>query len=142
MMGHKSVGLTILMLTLARLASRLSGHRAIPLPDTSPRWQRLLARTTHVLFFVLLIAMPLAGWISTTAAGGSVEYFWLFRWPDFPGVPLDKALAKSVIGLHEIAGKTLIGLIVLHIAGGLKEYFVDKDNVLQRMLPFLPRRAA
>ena len=138
---HKSVGLTILMITLARLASRLSGHKAIPLPDRTPGWQKLAARTTHVLFYVFLIVMPLAGWLSSTAAGRPIMFFNLFQWPDMPLVPLDRGLARSVIDVHELAGKILIGLVILHVLGGLKHFLIDKDNVLQRMLPFLPRRA-
>jgi cytochrome b561 len=59
-----------------------------------------------------------------------------------PFIPLDKGLGKAVMELHEVGGKVLIGLIILHILGALKHYLVDKDNVLQRMIPVLPRRAA
>ncbi len=138
---HKSVGLTILLVTLARLASRLFGNRAIPLPDYTPAWQKLVARGTHVLFYVLLIAMPLAGWLASTAAGRPVNFFGLFMWPDMPFIPASRDLAGEVMEVHEIAGKILIGLVILHVLGGLKHYLIDKDNVLQRMLPFLPRRA-
>lgn len=141
MMVHKSIGLTILMVTLARLAVRTK-HPALPLPETTPNWQKLAARGTHGLFYVLLIAMPLAGWIASTAAGRPVQYFFLFTWPDLPFVPASRDLAGAVMDVHEWAGWVLIGLIVLHILGGLKHYLVDKDNVLQRMLPFLPRNGA
>jgi len=142
MMGHKSVGMTILAVTLVRLGSRLGGHKAIPLPDITPKWQKLAARTTHVLFYVLLIAMPLAGWIASTAGGRPIVWFGLFTIPDFPFTPPDKGLADSIYEIHETAGKVLIGLVILHVLGGLKHYFVDRDNVLQRMLPFIPRRPA
>ena len=139
MMVHKSIGLTILMVTLARLAVRTK-HPALPLPEQTPGWQKFAARGTHVLFYVLLIAMPLGGWIASTAAGRPVEFFFLFTWPDLPFVPASRDLAKGVMEVHEWAGWAMITLIGLHVLGGLKHYLVDKDNVLQRMLPFLPPR--
>ena len=141
MMIHKSIGLTILLVTLTRLAVRVK-NPALPLPETTPSWQKLAARGTHVLFYVLLIAMPLAGWLASTAAGRPVQFFFLFQWPDLPFVPASRDLARDVMDIHELAGKLLIGLIVLHILGGLKHYLVDKDGVFQRMLPFLPPRKA
>ena len=140
MTGHKSVGLTILVLTLARLAWRIA-NPAIPLPERTPGWQKLAARGTHVLFYVLLLAMPLAGWAASSAAGRTVQFFGLFPWPDLP-MPADRGLAKDIMEVHETAGMLLIALVVLHILGGLKHYIVDRDGVLNRMLPFLPRRAA
>lgn len=137
---HKSIGATLLILTLIRLSSRLAGNKAIPLPDTTPDWQKLFARATHVLFYVLLIAMPIVGWAGSTAMGRDVVWFGLFQLPPLPFVPEDREFGRSIMGLHKYAGWTLVTLVVLHILGGLKHYFVDKDNVLQRMLPFLPRR--
>lgn len=141
MTGHKSVGLVILFLTLARLGVRLF-HPAIALPTTMPAWEKLVSRATHGLFYVLLIALPLGGWTAATASGRPIQFFWSFPWPAMPFVPLDKGLGKAVMELHEIGGKVLIGLIILHVLGALKHYLLDKDNVLQRMIPFLPRRAA
>ena len=141
MMGHKSVGLVILFLTLGRLAVRLF-HPAIPLPSAMPAWEKLVSRATHGLFYLLLIGLPLGGWAASTAAGRPIQFFWSFPWPNLPFVPLDKGLAKNVMELHEIGGKMLIGLIILHVLGALKHYLLDKDNVLQRMIPFLPRRPA
>jgi cytochrome b561 len=139
---HKSIGATLLILTLIRLASRLAGHKAIPLPDSMPGWEKLLARANHIVFYVLLIAMPIVGWASSTAGGRTVTWFGLLNLPDLPLVPLDKGLAHDLIEIHEVAGLTLVALVVLHILAALKHYFVDKDNVLQRMLPFLARRPA
>ena len=138
---HKSVGATILLITLARLASRLTGHRAIPLPDGTPGWQKLVARLNHVGLYVMLIAMPLMGWIASTAAQRPIIFYNLFRWPDLPFVPHSRDLAWDVMDIHETGWRILAVLMVLHVLGALKHYFVDKDNVLQRMVPFLPRRA-
>lgn len=135
---HKSVGLTILVLTLARLAWRVA-NPAIPLPDRVPRWQKLLARTTHVLFYVFLLAMPLVGWAASSASGREILFFGLFEWPLLP-ISGGRDTARDLIDLHETAAKALYVLIALHVAGALKHHFIDRDNVLHRMLPFIPRR--
>jgi len=135
---HKSVGLTILVLTLARLAWRVA-NPAIPLPDRVPRWQKLLARATHVLFYVFLLAMPLVGWAASSASGRDILYFGLFEWPLLP-VGGGRDTARDLMDLHETAAKGLYVLIFLHVAGALKHHFIDRDNVLHRMLPFIPRR--
>lgn len=136
---HKSVGITILVLTLARLAWRIA-NPAIPLPDRTPGWQKFAARATHVLFYVFLIAIPLAGWASSSAGGRTIMMYGAFPWPDLP-LPRDRGLAKDIIEAHEMLVKGLYVLIGLHVLGALKHYVVDKDGVLNRMLPFLPRRA-
>lgn len=135
---HKSVGLGILVLTLIRLGWRVA-NPAIPLPVETPRWQKLMARSIHVLFYVLLIAMPLAGWAASSAVARDIVWFGLFDWPLLP-VSGGKAMAESLMELHELAAKLLYVLLFLHIAGALKHHFVDRDNVLHRMIPIIPRR--
>ena len=132
---HKSLGLTILVLTLARLAWRF-GHRWIALPDDTPGWQALLARATHILFYVVLLAMPLLGWIASSAANRPIEWFGLFLWPELPA-PDSRGAAKAAMQWHESLAKVLYVLVGLHVAGALKHHFVDRDGVLTRMLPFL-----
>lgn len=135
---HKSVGLSILVLTLARLGWRIA-NPAIPLPADTPRWQKLVARGTHVLFYVFLIAMPLVGWAASSAAGRDIVWFGLFEWPLLP-IGGGRETAGSLMDMHEIAGKLLIALVILHVLGALKHHFVDRDNVLHRMIPLIPRR--
>lgn len=135
---HKSTGLSILVLTLGRLGWRLA-NPAIALPSEMPRWQRLLARSSHVLFYILLIALPLGGWAASSAAGRPITWFGLFNWPLLP-LPQDRGLAGSIMEVHELAGLLMVALIVLHVAGALKHHFVDRDNVLHRMIPWIPRR--
>ncbi len=135
---HKSVGLSILVLTLFRLGWRIA-NPAIPLPAETPRWQKLIARGTHVLFYVLLLAMPLVGWAASSAAGREIIWFGLFEWPALP-VGGGRETARSLMGLHEISAKLLIVLVVLHVLGGLKHHFINRDNVLHRMIPLIPRR--
>lgn len=135
---HKSVGLSILVLTLGRLGWRIA-NPAIPLPDAMARWQKLLARATHVLFYVFLIAMPLVGWAASSAAGRDILWFGLFEWPLLP-IGGGREMAGNLMDIHELAAKLLIALVVLHIVGALKHHFVDRDNVLHRMIPWIPRR--
>lgn len=135
---HKSVGLTILILTLARIGWRLA-NPAIPLPDRMSRWEKIVARGTHVLFYVALIAMPLTGWAAMSASGRAIEYFHLFNWPLLP-VEGGRPVARQILGVHELIMKGIYVLLALHVLGALKHHFVDRDNVLHRMIPFIPRR--
>ena len=135
---HKSVGLSILVLTLIRLGWRIA-NPAIPLPAETPRWQKLAARTTHVLFYVFLLAMPLVGWAASSAAGREILWFGLFQWPLLP-IGGGREVARELMGYHELGAKVVYILIFLHVAGALKHHFVDRDNVLHRMIPLIPRR--
>jgi cytochrome b561 len=135
---HKSVGLSILVLTLARIGWRFA-NPAIPLPAGTPGWQKVAARTTHVLFYVLLIGLPLGGWAASSAGGRDIEWFGLFTWPALP-LPLDRDLAGSFMDAHEAGVKVLYVLMILHIGAALKHHFIDRDNVLHRMIPLIHRR--
>jgi cytochrome b561 len=135
---HKSVGLTILVLTLARIAWRIR-NPAIPLPIDMPRWQKVLARTTHVLFYVVLLVMPLTGWLASSAAGRDIDWFGLFNWPLLP-VGGGREAAGGFMDVHRTVVKLLYVLIALHVLGALKHHFWDRDNVLHRMIPAIPRR--
>ena len=136
--AHKSVGLTILVLTLVRLGWRIA-NPAIPLPDTMRRWERLLARATHVLFYVFMIGMPLAGWAASSAAGLDILWFGLFPWPLLP-IGGGREMEGQLMDMHELAAKALYVLLALHVVSALKHHFVDRDNVLHRMIPWIPRR--
>lgn len=135
---HKSVGLTILVLTLLRIGWRVA-NPALPLPDSMARWQKLVARATHVLFYVFLIAMPLVGWAASSAGGREIQWFGLFEWPLLP-IGGGRPVASQLMDLHELAAKGLYVLIALHVIGALKHQFIDRDNVLHRMIPWIPRR--
>ncbi|AQR62214.1 cytochrome b [Brevundimonas sp. LM2] len=135
---HKAVGLTILVLTLARIGWRIA-NPAIPLPAGTPGWQKIAARTTHVLFYVLLIGLPLGGWAASSAGGRDISYFGLFNWPLLP-LPQSRELAGTFMDMHELGVKVLYVLLALHVLAALKHHFVDRDNVLHRMIPFIPRR--
>lgn len=135
---HKSVGMTILLLTLARIGWRLL-NPAIPLPTGMKRWEKALARATHVLFYAALIILPLTGWAASSASGRGVAWFGLFEWPLLP-IEGGRDMARTLIEVHGLAVKALYVLLALHVIGALKHHFVDRDNVLHRMIPLIPRR--
>ncbi|MBA4806099.1 cytochrome b [Brevundimonas sp.] len=137
-MLHKSLGITILVLTLARIGWRLA-HPAIPLPAEMPRWEKLAARATHVLFYVILIVMPMSGWLASSAASRDFAWFGLFDWPLLP-VGGGRETAARFMNVHGLVVKGLYVLIGLHVLAALKHQFIDRDNVLHRMIPLIPRR--
>ncbi|MBJ7486573.1 cytochrome b [Brevundimonas sp.] len=135
---HKALGLTILVLTLARIGWRIA-NPALSMPAGTPKWQAFAAKATHVLFYVLLIGLPLGGWAASSAAGRAIEWFGLFSWPLLP-LPQSRELAGTFMDMHEAGVKVLYVLLALHVVAALKHHFVDRDNVLHRMIPLIPRR--
>jgi cytochrome b561 len=141
---HISVGLTILLLVLVRIGVRLT-HRPPPLPAGMPAWERLLANAGHLLFYILLLVLPLTGW-ALVSAGKDPISFWGLPWPHLPGMAQllpNRAAHKSLKHLHVYVLIWIILLnLALHIAGALKHQF-DGRPVLWRMIPFLkaPNRA-
>jgi cytochrome b561 len=131
---HKALGIAILALTLARIGWRLT-HPMPALPKTYARWEAVLARGTHVLFYVLLIGLPLGGWLANSLAGREIDFFGLFAIPPLP-TGENKALGGAIFAAHATAGKAMLALIALHVLGALKHTFVDRDGGVFRMLPF------
>jgi cytochrome b561 len=129
---HKSVGITIFALALLRLAWRLQNPTPL-LPGTLKPYERALARFTHVMLYVLLFAMPLSGWMMSSARGFPVSWFGLFQLPDL--VPKNKALFEALVTTHVTLALVLAVVVTLHVAGALKHHFIHKDDVLRRMLP-------
>jgi cytochrome b561 len=135
---HKWLGITVFLLAAVRLVWRRV-HPAPP-PVSMPDWQRRAASCVHGLLYVLMLVIPLSGWIYSSAAGVQVVYLGWIPLPDL--VPKDKALAGDLKGLHATLNYTLLALVSVHAGAALKHHFFDRDDVLRRMLPFLrrPRR--
>lgn len=131
---HKAWGILILVLTIGRLLWRLT-HRVPPLPATTKPWEAKLARTVHVIFYVLLIGLPLGGWLGSSFFAAPIDIFGLFSVPALP-VGENKELGKTIFEAHATGGSIFIYLIGLHILGALKHTFVDRDGGIFRMLPF------
>jgi cytochrome b561 len=132
---HKSIGVTVLALAVLRLAWRLINPPP-PLPADMPALLRLAARVTHWLLYLLLLAVPVVGWLMSSAAGITVKPFGLFSLPNFVGK--NKPLFDQLMELHETLALALLGLVVLHVLAGLFHYFVCRDDILSRMVPFVP----
>lgn len=138
MMLHKSGGMLILALTLVRLLWRFKEPWK-PLPVDTPRWQRIVARVTHVGFYVVMIGMPLTGWAAVSAANSSFDFYGLFATPLLP-VEGGRETAKALFAVHDKGAKVFYVLVALHVVAALKHQFLDKDNELRKMLPFIPDR--
>jgi len=130
---HKSFGMTILMLAIIRLVWRWMN----PVPDltaeTKP-WERVLAKISHVLLYALIFAMPLTGWMMSSARNFPVSWFKLFQFPDLVA-PAEQTFHRMQ-DLHHLLFSVLVVVALLHAAGALKHHFIDRNDVLKRMLPF------
>jgi len=129
--NHKSVGITILALVIVRLVWRQMNPPP-PLPATMPRWQVTASHASHWSLYVLLLAMPVSGWLMSSASAYSVSWFNLFQLPDF--VAPNPEIKGVFEDAHEIIGKTLILVAAIHIVAAIKHALIDKDGVLQRMI--------
>lgn len=127
---HKWIGITVLGLVCLRAAWRLFHPPPAVVP--MPAWQAKIAKITHVLLYVLMFAVPLAGWMMSSAKGYPVVYLKLWQLPDL--VHKDKALGEILETVHAVLAWTLAGLVGLHAAGALKHHFVDRDDTLRHML--------
>jgi cytochrome b561 len=130
---HKSVGMTVLMLAVLRLLWRLR-NPAPALPPGMTSLERRLAHITHVAFYVLLFAMPLTGWMMSSAKNYSVSWFGWFTWPNLIGK--NEAAFDFLRSTHDALSYALLSIAILHILAALKHHFWNKDDVLLRMLPF------
>lgn len=129
---HKSLGMVILALVLVRLLWRLANPTPA-LPADTPVWERVVARLSHALLYVVMIAMPITGWINNSAAGVPFSIFWRIPLP--PLVSPDKHTAELAALAHFSLFVVFVALLVVHVGAALRHHFVKRDNVLTRMLP-------
>lgn len=147
MQVHKTLGMSILLLTLARLAWRFV-KKPPPLSNTMNRWERVAARVIHTGFYVLMVALPLTGWITISANENPrpIDMFGLFQI-----APIDYFAAMERHAqddthdvfeeVHHFLAKVVVyALVPLHVLGALKHQFLDREDELGRMLPFRTRR--
>jgi cytochrome b561 len=133
---HKWLGVTVFLLLLLRLAWRI-GHVPPPLPDSMPLWQRQAAHGLHLVLYLLLFAIPLTGWLMSSAKGFQTVYLGVLPLPDL--IAKDKALGDGLRQVHEMLNLTLLVLLLAHVAAALKHHFIERDGILARMLPFLEK---
>ena len=142
---HKSLGITVLVLSLLRLAWRLFNSPP-PLPANLEPWETALARVTHVGFYLLMIALPFSGWMMVSASVWNIPtvVFGAFTLPHLPvlgGLQNKKPVEEALKEVHEALAIGMFVLLMLHVAGALKHQFVLRDDTLARMLPGRGRRA-
>lgn len=138
---HKSIGLTVLVLSLARLGWRLM-NTIPPLPLGMNPLLRLAARASHYLFYFLIIFIPLSGYVMVSASplGNGTQYFGLFTWPN---LPFFTGMTREAIHpyrdmletTHVLLAWSAIVLVPIHVLAALYHQFVRGDDVLRRMIP-------
>jgi cytochrome b561 len=131
MTAHKSLGITLLLLALLRLAWRAT-HRAPPPPPGSGRWAIRAAALSHLLLYGLLIALPLSGWLAASTSIVPWKLWWLIPWPDLAAP--NEALHEVAEEAHEILVKLLMAVLAVHVSAALHHHFLRRDDVLLRML--------
>lgn len=132
---HKWAGVTVFVLALARLAWRL-GH---PAPAVEgPALTRRLAALGHVALYLFMLAVPLTGWLMSSAKGVPTVWFGVLPLPDL--VPRDKALGDSLRAVHEILNWAMAATVAGHAGAALLHHLVLRDGTLARMAPWVRRR--
>lgn len=128
---HKSLGLTVAVLVLLRLGWRM-GHPPAAFPDVLRGWQRIAARFSHGALYLMMVLMPLTGYLGAAFSGDGVAFFGL-PMPDWSSK--NDALKEQLFAAHSTIAWILVGLITVHVAAAFKHLWINKDGVFQRMLP-------
>lgn len=129
---HRSTGLLVLMLAIARLFVRASYGAPAPYAGLT-RFERIASTATHHLLYIMLFYMPIVGWLMASAFGATTSFYGLFDVPNLIGK--NEALFKVLQKAHFFGGIFMALLILMHVAGALMHTFVKRDIVLWRMLP-------
>lgn len=134
---HKWAGVTVFALALLRVWWRAT-HTAPAMPASMPRWQQALAHGTHHLLYLLLFAVPLSGWLMSSAKGFQTVYFGVLPIPDLLAKNME--LGERIEVVHMLLNYTMAALVAAHVVAALKHHFVDRDDILARMLPIFRRK--
>lgn len=132
---HKEFGILALVLVALRLGWRFSN----PLPrlvESLPEWQKVTARFVHLSFYALMFALPITGWVMSSAAGIPVSFLGSFDLPDL--VSHNDHLFRVFIAIHKWLGYALIAFMFIHVGAALRHHFMLKDDTLRKMLPGAP----
>jgi len=129
---HKWAGVTIFLLVVLRLAWRAT-HPPPPLPATMSAPLRAAATGLHYALYALMLLIPLSGWVMSSAKGLQTVWFGVVPLPNL--VARDPVLGDRLLGLHGALNLTLLVLLAGHVAAALKHHWIDRDDVLARMLP-------
>lgn len=130
---HKWIGVTVLALVLVRIVWRAT-HAAPPLPSSTPAWERFAAHAGHLALYALMLAIPVTGYLYSSAAGFQVVYLGLWPLPVLIGP--DDALKVVLKSVHVWLNYALLAMVVVHLAALVKHQLLDRQRLLARMLPF------
>jgi len=133
---HKWAGVTAFLLLAFRLLWRIT-HRPPALPDSMPKLMQFAAHGGHLALYGLMIAIPLSGWLMSSAKGFQTVYFGILPIPDL--LDKNKELGNLLAIVHESLNFLFIAVLAGHIGAALKHHFIDKDDILTRMLPDLSK---
>lgn len=134
---HKSLGIALLGLVALRLLWRLVDPHPAP-PDGLPRWQHRVAQATHAALYLLLLAIPISGWVLNSASGFPLRWFGLLQLPALTAA--SKPLAATAVEIHKTLFWVLVALVAVHAAAALLHHYHHRNHVLRRMLPWGHRR--
>ncbi len=134
---HKWIGVTVFMLAVIRLSWRVT-HQPPALPETMPGWEKFAAHATHYALYALILIIPISGWLMSSAKGFQTVWFGVLPLPDLVGK--DKELGDLLQKVHELLNFALLGLVLAHVGAALKHHFIQHDDILARMLPFLRKK--
>jgi cytochrome b561 len=139
---HKSVGITVLLLVVLRLIWRLL-YRPPPMPDAMSRFEQRAAESTHLLFYILMLGLPLSGWALVSASIFNIPtvLYGIIPWPNMPILSnlSNKAPVEITLKTVHIYGAWfLLAVVALHLGAVLRHQFILRDDVLRRMSVRLP----
>jgi len=129
---HKWSGVTVFILALVRLSWRIM-NRPPSLPIHMGGLEQLTAHAGHAMLYLLMLAIPLSGWLMSSARGFQTVLFGVLPIPDL--LSKDRELGHLLLTVHLGLNLLLAAIVVGHVLAALKHHFKDKDNVLTRMLP-------
>ncbi len=135
---HKWIGMVALLLVVIRIFW-LATHRPPTMPATMANWEKFAAHATHHTLYFLILAIPITGWLMSSAKGFPVVLFTVLPLPDL--VEKNKELGDLLQEVHKVLNYIMLGLVLAHIAAALKHHFIERDDILTRMVPFLKKRA-
>jgi cytochrome b561 len=127
---HKWIGITVLLLAAIRVSWRMT-HTPPPLPPGMAAWQRHASTAVHGLLYLLMIAIPVSGWLMSSAKGFQTVWFGVLPLPDL--VDKNRELGDLLAGVHKALNFTLLGLVILHVGAALQHHFIERQPFLQRM---------
>lgn len=127
---HKWIGVTIFIFAAVRASWRLF-HTPPPMPDQIAGWQRRASAIAHGLLYVLILFIPLSGWLMSSAKGFPTVWFGVLPLPDL--LEKNRELGDLLAGVHNALNFTLLALVVVHVGAALKHHFIERQPFMQRM---------